>query len=538
MTSRLTNNRYSLLFAFMLLILIFSFITRTAFLLLSLSSAELTFPAVLRIYLQGFVFDMGVAVLFAVPYALYLLVLPQRWNNSKVNRVVTYAGFMLLMLIILFSFFAEFAFWDEFESRFNFIAVDYLIYTYEVINNINESYPMPVLISCMLLAVLLITYFFRRRRIFTTSFVSNTSFVKRLVMSLSLFLVAAFYIAFVKNSWAETSRNRYQNELSKAGIYSFFAAYRNNELSYAQFYKMMNNEEAFKVLRQNLSGDSVVFNPNTPYIRRTLHHEPLQVKPNVIMITIESFSADFMKTFGNTQNLTPFLDSLASHSILFTDMYATGNRTVRGMEALSLCIPPTPGSSIVRRLDNNNLFTVGTVFKSKSYQPTFIYGGDGYFDNMNQYFSGNGYNIMDRGRNILPGDDLQSKRQIIPDSLVSFENAWGISDEDLYDAVIRDADKHHAAGKLFYDFVMTTSNHKPYTYPAGKIDIPSGSGREGAVKYTDYAIRQFFKKIANKPWFENTVIILVADHCANSAGKNAIDLSKYHIPCMIVNLKN
>jgi phosphoglycerol transferase MdoB-like AlkP superfamily enzyme len=85
---------------------------------------------------------------------------------------------------------------------------------------------------------------------------------------------------------------------------------------------------------------------------------------------------------------------------------------------------------------------------------------------------------------------------------------------------------------------MTTSNHRPYTYPAGKINIPSGTGREGAVKYTDYAIRQFFNKIKNKPWYKNTVVLLVADHCASSAGKDEIDISKYHIPCLIVNLPN
>jgi len=104
--------------------------------------------------------------------------------------------------------------------------------------------------------------------------------------------------------------------------------------------------------------------------------------------------------------------------------------------------------------------------------------------------------------------------------------------------VIRDADEKYARQHPFYDFVMTTSNHRPYTYPPGKIKIPSGTGREGAVMYTDYAIRQFFNKIKNKPWYKNTVVLLVADHCASSAGKDEIDISKYHIPCLVVNLPN
>jgi phosphoglycerol transferase MdoB-like AlkP superfamily enzyme len=217
-------------------------------------------------------------------------------------------------------------------------------------------------------------------------------------------------------------------------------------------------------------------------------------------------------------------------------MYATGTRTIRGMEALSLSIPPTPGSSIVRRPGNSNLFTVGTIFKNEGYDRTFLYGGDGYFDNMNQYFGSNGFDVTDRGRKIAVGDSYETKRTIIRDSLVHFENAWGICDEDLYDAVINDADEKYSKHHPFYQFVMTTSNHRPYTYPAGKIDIPSGSGREGAVKYTDYAISQFFRKIKNKPWYQSTVVILVADHCASSAGKDEIDISKYHIPCLVANL--
>jgi len=253
------------------------------------------------------------------------------------------------------------------------------------------------------------------------------------------------------------------------------------------------------------------------------------------MITIESFSAEFMNRYGSTKSITPFLDSLSNTCIAFDNLYATGTRTVRGMEALSLSIPPTPGNSIVRRLDNENLFTVGTIFKQKGYDCSFIYGGDGYFDNMNEYFGNNGFDIVDRSHNKYPGDKIQTTRTQIEDKDVHFENAWGICDEDLYDAAIRNADKESAAGKNFYQFIMTTSNHRPYTWPDGRIDIATG-GRDGAIRYTDYAIRRFITAAQSKPWFKNTVFIIVADHCAESAGVNEIDISKYHIPCFIYNL--
>jgi phosphoglycerol transferase MdoB-like AlkP superfamily enzyme len=85
---------------------------------------------------------------------------------------------------------------------------------------------------------------------------------------------------------------------------------------------------------------------------------------------------------------------------------------------------------------------------------------------------------------------------------------------------------------------MTTSNHRPYTYPEGRIDIPSHSGREGAVKYTDYAIGNFIKKASRKQWFENTIFIIVADHCASSAGKTELPVRKYHIPMIVYSPKN
>lgn len=437
----------------------------------------------------------------------------------------------------MFSFFAEVTFWQEFESRFNFIAVDYLIYTFEVINNINESYPLPILVSGMLLVSIAIIFGFRQLGAFRETEKAKTSLKKRLLTNGMIFTAEALYIIFIPNSWAESNQNHYQNELAKAGVYSFMAAFKNNELDFERFYPLLKNENAFEIIRNELHTDSSSYLHSGESIIRSINNGNKTNMPNVIMVTIESFSADFMRHFGNTQNLTPKLDSLADESLLFTNMYATGTRTVRGMEALSLAVPPTPGNSIVRRPNNANLTTVGEIFRQKGYETSFFYGGDGFFDNMNQYFGSNGFNIVDRGKRITMGDNYATKRYTIPDSAVHFENAWGICDGDLYDAVISDADLKYKKGKPFYNFVMTTSNHRPFTYPDGKIDIPSKSGRDGAVKYTDYAIGEFVRKIQTKPWFKNTVIIFVADHCASSAGKNEIDIAKYHIPCMVYHLK-
>ena len=529
---------YSVLYHLVLFFVLASFIVRVVLLFISFNKTDLSLVSLLQIFGKGLLFDIGVASFFALPYSIYLLLLPLKWSNTFINRAITYTAFFLAIFILLFSFFAEFTFWGEFESRFNFIAVDYLIYTYEVINNINQSYPLPSLIASMLAITLLVIWLFYKQKIFAATFNGKVKFLNRLLVTAIIIAIAVLYIFKINNSFAETSTNRYQNELSKAGIYSFFSAFKNNELNYDQFYKLIDNAQAFTIIRNELKDTNTVFLKDGLSVKRHITDTGQMVKPNVIMITIESLSADFLETFGNRQHITPVLDSLAHNSVLFTNMYATGTRTVRGMEALSLSIPPTPGSSIVRRQDNDNLYTIGYMFQQQGYEAGFFYGGDGYFDNMNQYFGANGYAVTDRSRSRLSTDDFQSLHHIIPDSLVNFENAWGICDGDLYNAVIKDADTNFKEGKLFYSFVMTTSNHKPYTYPTGKIDIPSGSGRDGAVKYTDYAIGEFINKIKNKPWFNNTVIIFVADHCASSAGKNEIDIAKYHIPAIIYNLPN
>jgi phosphoglycerol transferase MdoB-like AlkP superfamily enzyme len=530
------KGRYSVLFSFFAIFIFCSFLIRSGLLIISLPKTHFGFLSILELYTLGFVYDFAVALFLVALFNVYLLVLPSKWTGTKGHKMITYTWLFLLLLISFFSFFAELTFWQEFESRFNFIAVDYLIYTYEVINNINESYPLPLLISGVIVMAALVIWLFSRKGIFVAAFQEKTPFRKRALISGSLLLLTIVFPLVLSNSFAETSNNRYQNELSKAGIYSFFAAFKNNELNYNDFYPVLKKDIAYRIIRAELKESHSRFLKNGNAIKREISNPGPVYKPNVMMITVESLSADFMRHFGNAEKLTPVMDSLADSGVLFTNMYATGTRTVRGMEALTLSAPPTPGSSIVRRPGNENLNTVGHIFEQQGYLRMFYYGGDGYFDNMNEYFGSNGFDITDHGRDIKMGDNYLAKRTIIEDKQVHFENAWGISDEDLFDAVLRGADISYKQGRPFYNFVMTTSNHRPFTYPSGEIKQPSGSGRNGAVRYTDYAIGKFIEHLRLKPWFKNTVVIIVADHCASSAGRNEIDISKYHIPCMIINL--
>ncbi|MGS2740950.1 LTA synthase family protein [Sinomicrobium sp. M5D2P17] len=503
------------------------------------SEADTGIADVLQIFFRGAFFDIGTLSFFAFPYAVYLMLLSVRWVGSLPDRIITYTGFSLSILLVYFSFFAEVTFWDEFHRRFNFIAVDYLIYTYEVVKNINESYPLPVLITFMLVLTGVTIYLVDRVSVFKKIFSATDILKTRLLYGLPWLIIAVLFTFFISNEDAEWSSNRYDNELSKAGIFSFFAAFRNNELSYPEFYRVLPKTEAYSTVAATYKvRDKISDAENNPVFREIARPDPLQeeMTPNVIFICVESLSAKFLGAFGNQDHLTPNLDKLSTEGVLFTKLYATGTRTVRGMEAIVLSIPPTPGRSIVKRKRNRGMFTIGEVFKQKGYSRSFFYGGDGYFDNMNAFFSGNGFDIVDRGRGFLIGDNIQTSRRNIDDKDVTFENAWGVCDEDLFGKVIEQADIQFENGVPFFNFIMTTSNHRPYTYPEGKIDIPSGTGRKGAVKYTDYAIGLFIEKARKKPWFSNTVFVIMSDHCASSAGRWELDVNNYHIPAIIYNL--
>nr|WP_292966229.1 MULTISPECIES: LTA synthase family protein [unclassified Allomuricauda] len=529
-------SRYSLLKGFVLLFLGLSFLLRLIFLVWNFPETDHSPLGLFTTIMIGSFYDIGTVSFFVLAGSLYFLAMPKRFIGSVADRIICYTGFSIGMLILYFSFFAEITFWDEFHRRFNFIAVDYLIYTYEVVKNINESYPLPILIGSMLVLVLLTVLLFKKLGVFERTFSGRDSFKVRFLISTGVLGTVLVFALFVKNENAEFSENRYNNELSKAGIYSFFAAFRNNELSYSDFYRTRDLEEALLTVNKNIKDVNDSIHAPSSGIRRHVTHEGKEKKPNVIFICIESLSAKYLGAFGNQDKLTPTLDSLMQEGISFDRLFATGTRTVRGMEAITLSIPPTPGRSIIKREKNTDLFTIGEVFRRKGYTRTFFYGGDGYFDNMDKYFSGNGFDIVDRGRGFLPSGDIVTSRKNIADKEVTMENAWGVCDEDIYRKVLKEADLAYVTGKPFFDFVMTTSNHKPYTYPSNKIDIPSGTGRNGAIKYTDYAIGEFLKSAKKKPWFKDTVFVVMADHCASSAGRWELDVANYHIPAMILNL--
>ncbi len=436
-----------------------------------------------------------------------MLFLPEK--RVRIRNSMYFLTVFLYVLLIIFNAVSEYFFYNEFGLRYNFIAVDYLIYTNEVIGNIIESYPVAPLFLAIFAATVIVTLFIYKK---TKSELLVLPDIKQKIILLSSFcILLAIGILGLNFTTKLKSDNVFVEDIQANGLPKFYWAFTHNELDYFQFYPHINQQVAENTFLHQ-------FTP--PVLKRTILSEKPELKKNVVLISIESLSADFMAHYGNTQKITPFLDSLADQSLMFTNLYATGNRTVRGLEALTLCIPPTAGESIIKRENNKNKFTTGSIFKSKGYDVKFLYGGYSYFDNMKDFYQGNGYEIVDRN-NFKPEE-------------ISFANVWGVADEDMAKKAIQTMNDETESGKPFFNHWMTVSNHRPFTYPNGKIDIPGDAkSREGGVKYTDYALRKFFEMAKKQEWYPNTVFVIIADHCASSAGDTELPMDKYKIPAMI-----
>jgi len=500
-----------------------SFISRTVLLFMSFTEVSLNPLNMLWSYGAGLLMDTAAYTYFMIPFVLFLTFIPDRFFNSVVHKWLAYIFYFITFYILLFNGVSEYFFWEEFGVRYNFIAVDYLVYTTEVLGNIKESYPLPLLISVILAADILLLYFVLRKKFLDNSLESKSNTKTRLLTGFGLLILPLLSFILVKNTTVEITRNRYNNELAKNGIHSLFAAFINNDLDYNTFYTTRSDDENFKELHNLLKSENSKYLSEQPYdISRQITNSGEEKRYNVVFITVESLSGEFLGYKGSKLGrITPNLDALADSSLFFSNLYAIGTRTVYGLEAATLGAPPKPGQSVIKRPNNENMFSLGQIFKTRGYDLKYIYGGHGYFDNMNNFFSHTGYDIVDK-------NDF-SKEEI------TFANIWGVCDQDLFNRTLKECDKSFADGKPFLNHLMTTSNHRPFSYPDGLIDIPSLTGRAGSVKYCDYAIGEFIHKASVKPWFNNTLFIILADHCAGSAGKAELPFMEYQIPFIIYN---
>ena len=290
-----------------------------------------------------------------------------------------------------------------------------------------------------------------------------------------------------------------------------------NERSAADVYGDMPSDEMHQIVR---ACAGIVHNEDSDI--PTLHIQlPIQERKqplNLVIIVEESLGAQFSGALGGA-NLTPCLDQLASEAWNFTHAYATGTRSVRGLEALVAGFPPTVSDAVLRLPGaQHNFFTMAQLLKQHNYRARFIYGGEAHFDNMKGFFLGNGF------------DDLYDHP--------SFENpnfvgTWGASDEDMFnqlDHLLSRPPEHPT-----FTLAFSVTNHSPWEYPSGRIEpVGDPATVENSVRYADWAIGQFFNKAKRSGYWENTVFLIAADHDSRVFGANLVPVRHFHIPSLIV----
>jgi phosphoglycerol transferase MdoB-like AlkP superfamily enzyme len=304
------------------------------------------------------------------------------------------------------------------------------------------------------------------------------------------------------------------------GASTFFRALRTQEIDYHTFYPTLPHDEAFRIMRLYLGRmGGTLASPDPESLVRRFPANPAGLgKLNVVILSEESLGAQYVGIYGNDRSLTPVIDQLASEGLLFWNAYATGTRTVRGLEAMTASFPPIPSESIIKRPGSESVSNWGEIMRQHGYHASFLYGGYGAFDNMNHFFGSNGFALSDRL-------DIDHPK---------FTNAWGVSDEDLFHHAVAYYDEVAQSGAPFFSLIMTTSNHKPFTFPPGIPGVPEeGGARDAGVRYADYAIGKFFEEARQRPWFSNTIFVVIADHDSRVYGEAEVPVEHYRIPVLL-----
>jgi phosphoglycerol transferase MdoB-like AlkP superfamily enzyme len=468
-------------------------------------------------FLAGAERDLFVATCLLTFLYAYMWLVPERVWSRPWHRALFWSTGGIGIFFFLFLLAVEYFFFEEFKSRFNTVAVDYLIYPHEVFVNIWQSYHTGIIIA--MCAAASGAWLWVASRQFSPMW--NSPVPRRLhLASLGGCLAVALLCSLgIGLRSPHVSSNRTLNEIANDGPLSFVAAFWTHQLDYSAFYHTLSDAEAYQRARRLLSAPNSHFLDPSRSIRREVDGDPNRPKLNLVVILEESLGSPFWGCLGASPSLTPNMDSLTTREgLLFANIYASGNRTVRGMEGVLSSFPPLPGDSIVKRHLTDNVETLARVLRRDGYTNLFLYGGRGVFDSMRSYAVRNGYDRF------VEQSDFKHP---------SFSTIWGVCDEDLFARGIEEFRELSHAGRPFFATLLTVSNHRPYTFPPHRIPDVPGS-RESVVKYADFALGQFFDQARREDFWTNTLFAVVADHGARVYGKQTIPIKSYEIPFVVL----
>ena len=477
------------------------------------------------ILLYGIRFDVIViCILWFIPAILLLLLA----NNKLVNWLQLSVVRLWLSVTTLLMVFLEIstpAFIDQYDTRPNRIFFEYLDTPVEILKTSLLEYPWHFVVAIILM-VILYNYLMRFNAGIFASLKPWPIWLRIILLPcLTVLMIIGARSSFdhrpANASTAAFSNDQLVNKLGLSSTYTVLSAYYNlkNESSDNSVYGVMPEKGMVRVIREQMmvAGDS--FNDELS----TWHKQKVLKKDqsfNLVIILQESLGAGFVGRLGGV-GVTPELDKLAEEGMWFKNLYSTGTRSARGIEAVVTGFPPSPSRSVLKLgLAQQHFVTLASILKGQGYDTQFIYGGESHFDNMAGFFLANGF-------------DRVTDENDYPDA--QFRGTWGVSDEDLLNRV--DQQLANAAPNIpQFILAFSSSNHSPFEFPDQKIELHDAEKQtvNNAVKYADYAIGHFFDQARNRDYWKNTYFLVVADHDTRVFGASLVPINKFHIPGLII----
>ncbi|CAH9056807.1 MULTISPECIES: LTA synthase family protein [Pseudoalteromonas] len=468
----------------------------------------------------GYLATIGVFILI-----LHVVARPK---TELFQRIFTLYGSCVVTVVVIVEASTP-AFINQYDVRPNRLYIEYLDYPQEVFSMLVHGHLFAML-STLLLASLTSVYSYR---LLCRAFTQPPSLKKasNLPILMAALIICLFAARGTLNhrplnpALVYFSQDSLVNSLVLNSTYSVAFALKNmgNEKSASNLYGTMLRQQIIDTVKKASYRKQFVVG-NIPTLA---HNKPFVsgVKKNLVIILEESLGARFVGELGGL-DITPELDKLYQQGWGFDNLYATGTRSVRGIEAITTGFTPSPSRSVVKlSKSQHNFFSLADVFSQEGYKTQFIYGGESHFDNMKSFFLGNGFN------DIVDINHIDNPQ---------FISSWGVSDEDLFNQADKELTKLSNSTEPFFSLVFTSSNHDPFDIPQGKVSLPKGHNPENykrdlAIKYADYALGKFINKAKTRSYWENTVFLVVADHDVRVFGSEPVPLKSFHIPAVILN---
>jgi phosphoglycerol transferase MdoB-like AlkP superfamily enzyme len=507
----------------------------------------------------GLAWDLGVWTWLAVGPFLWLVL---RRSGRWMQRAVL-AGWIATVLI---QAVVEWSFWDEFSSRFNHVAIDYLLYPKEVATNIWESFNVPLVLGLLVVVSAALGW----AAAAAAAGPVDPGIPRRRTLGWTAVAVAGA-AALLLVLPTRPSDDRELNEISGNGTAALVHAIRSASIDYPAMYATLPADRAAAVLAGE--GATLAARSRPPAVHRDRPYD-------VLVVLEESLGAEFAKGWNGSKDLTPELDRWKARGTAFLDCVPTGNRTVRGLEAVLTGLPPVPPESVVKRPGMDGIPSLARAFAAAGHRTAFYYGGAGTFDNLGRFATAAGYEEFH--------DDPPIGTGAFPAN--AFRTAWGVADEHLFAAVLDRQRAAQARGEPLFLTALTVSNHKPFLVPgdlgqprptatkdlvkagvaltialaavialvllrrqvgwtvvvAGVIVLAAGGTgyawwRVGAkddrtvgVRYADRAVGAYLDAARAAGVLDHTVVLVVGDHGARVYGTAEVPLPSYRVVALAV----